>query len=99
MAIDDEYAFRVAVLAKDNQLAKNSRLARVKAEKRNSNVEPSKYYEEWARLNWGVLRAKRQAGLWAEMSQNPIHFSIVEVIEEPSEEETEEEFEDSVAAK
>tara|TARA_R110002020_G_scaffold456358_1_gene672760 strand:+ start:188 stop:1405 length:1218 start_codon:yes stop_codon:yes gene_type:complete len=100
MVIEDEYTFRVAVLAKDDQLAKKSRQARAKAEKRSSNVEPSKYYEEWARLNWGVLRAKRQAGLWAEMSQNPIQFSIAEVTEGSSEEEdSEEEYEEAAAAK
>ena len=99
MLIEDEAVFRAAVLAKDAELAKKSRAARAKAEKHNTNVEPSKYYEEWVRLNWGVFRAKRQDALWAEISQNPIHFSIAEVTEASSEEETEEDFEESVAAK
>lgn len=86
MTIKDEDAFGAAVLSKDAELTKKSRAARAKAEKQNPDVEPSEFYEEWVRLNWSPYRAKRQSDLWAEMSQNPIHFSIAEVIEDASEE-------------
>ena len=101
MVIKDEYAFRIAILEKDEKFQGDGRRDRVKEEKRlGESVKARDYYDEWARLNWGADRAKRQEALWSEMSQNPIHFSIAEVTEAPSEEEdSEEEYEEAAAAK